>query len=439
MLAWRSVRLEAVISLSRHSVPATYCSRVVPTNMSELLTEPLVTLPEPSVAAVPSSISSSAQVREERARFRGVGRFYQPELDALRFFAFLAVFAHHAVGKSAPLVSSVGAFGLSLFFFLSAYLITELLQREKEGTGTIALRAFYVRRTLRIWPLYLGFLAVNYLLGHGFAGHSVHALQVPGGLFLCFIFFVGNFYAGANGFTEAPVSPLWSISIEEQFYLCWPLANKLLGRRMLITLAVGMIPVGMLATVWLVHQGATPAVGIWASTLVEFEFFSCGALLSLLLHGKIPQLGGFARTACVLMGAACWLAASRWAQVEAGVAGSPFKLIAGYLLVAAGCIVLLLSLLGLRASLIPNSFIYLGKISYGLYVFHQLSLLASVYLLHRAGQAALDQTHHGVYSLLRLSLALTLTVGLAALSYRFFESPFLRLKARFEVVRTRTI
>src|SRR3954469_14437430 len=101
-------------------------------------------------------------------------RFYLPELDLLRFFAFLMVFSSHAVpgeesfysqlhipgplAKSLVALAAGGAWGVDLFFTLSAYLITTLLLREKSSCGRINVGAFYLRRALRIWPLYFGFL-----------------------------------------------------------------------------------------------------------------------------------------------------------------------------------------------------------------------------------------------------------------------------------------
>ena len=103
--------------------------------------------------------------------------FYHPELDILRFFAFFAVFFHHALPRQASIyidaglpanvtqwllaAKEAGAFGVDLFFALSAFLITELLRREYVNRGTFGLRAFYVRRALRIWPLYFTFLAAT--------------------------------------------------------------------------------------------------------------------------------------------------------------------------------------------------------------------------------------------------------------------------------------
>ena len=92
-------------------------------------------------------------------------RFYRPELDAVRFLAFMAVFLHHCLpiqpnGSWKVSFTMACGFGLSVFFTLSAYLITTLLLRERAQTGTVSLPLFYKRRILRIWPLY--FLALAY-------------------------------------------------------------------------------------------------------------------------------------------------------------------------------------------------------------------------------------------------------------------------------------
>src|SRR5215213_1703384 len=105
---------------------------------------------------------------------------YRPELDVLRFVAFLAVFMHHALPRDASLyireglsptttewllnAKEAGAFGVDLFFALSSYLITELLLREYASRGAFNISAFYVRRALRIWPLYFTFLAATIIV-----------------------------------------------------------------------------------------------------------------------------------------------------------------------------------------------------------------------------------------------------------------------------------
>src|SRR5690242_12425872 len=132
-------------------------------------------------------------------------RFYRPELDVLRFFAFLGVFFYHLKPRSLPpeilrhsalpLVSTIvrlgkdsmeaGNFCVDLFFVLSSYLITELLVREKETRGFLDVRAFYIRRILRIWPLYFFFIALAYALQWFIPGQSFTWQYVLAFLLLC--------------------------------------------------------------------------------------------------------------------------------------------------------------------------------------------------------------------------------------------------------------
>jgi peptidoglycan/LPS O-acetylase OafA/YrhL len=116
-------------------------------------------------------LATNATNNEALQRPSGARRFYNPALDGLRFFAFLGVFTLHALSRTVPISPAgsqwsawetagrdVGMLGVDLFFVLSSYLITKLLLIEKDRTGTVDIRSFYVRRILRIWPLYFGFL-----------------------------------------------------------------------------------------------------------------------------------------------------------------------------------------------------------------------------------------------------------------------------------------
>ena len=158
-------------------------------------------------------------------------RFYRPQLDVVRFVAFLAVFGHHALPRDGAhsrwlkeAVNTLG-FGLCLFFVLSAYLIALLLRRERQKTDTVALRAFYARRILRIWPLYLlGLgLAAARAVSHGL-WHAQREWLVAA------LLFAGNLVPHDT----AIMNHLWSISVEEQFYLFFPSCYKWLGQKMML-------------------------------------------------------------------------------------------------------------------------------------------------------------------------------------------------------------
>jgi peptidoglycan/LPS O-acetylase OafA/YrhL len=144
-------------------------------------------------------------------------RFYVPELDSLRFFAFFGVFLCHLTHEMGygDVLSNIGGFGVDLFFTLSAYLITELLMREKERFGRLDVGAFYVRRILRIWPLYFGFLAAYFV-----ASGIFPVLQIDWRYFAFFLVFLGNFALATIGLAPGlAIVRLWSVCVEEQFYI----------------------------------------------------------------------------------------------------------------------------------------------------------------------------------------------------------------------------
>ena len=171
--------------------------------------------------------SVTNEVAVERAALpRGSKSFYRPELDCLRFFAFLAVFVHHTMPRQIDFyiahhlptalsnVAYAGSFGVDLFFCLSAFLITELLLREKEEVGYLNVKAFYIRRILRIWPLYFAFVLFSF--GLTFVDRNQHFSVSQ---LTMFLLLAGN-WASAFTVISSVVAPLWSVSIEEQFYLC---------------------------------------------------------------------------------------------------------------------------------------------------------------------------------------------------------------------------
>lgn len=169
-----------------------------------------------------------AQTKPSLQLHASAHRFYVPELDFLRFVAFLAVFAFHtrnypayakfpaAINSLMLTMESAGSFGVDLFFALSGYLITELLLREETSTGNINIRAFYLRRILRIWPLYFFFLGLAAALT------KIDPEQHFGLKYLApFTLLSGNWAVILFGVPDSVANPLWSISMEEQFYLCW--------------------------------------------------------------------------------------------------------------------------------------------------------------------------------------------------------------------------
>ncbi len=177
------------------------------------------------------------------AQAESVRRFYQPELDGLRFYAFLGVFVCHTLPFDdlfyqrlhLPLpwiwgaAARAGGAGVDLFFVLSAYLITSLLLRERQKTGDLSLRLFYVRRTLRIWPLYFLVVALGLVFAHTGGEHDTrwfYYQRLPWYYVLGYVLFVSNWIYAIFGVAQSICAPLWTVSIEEQFYLIWPALMK---------------------------------------------------------------------------------------------------------------------------------------------------------------------------------------------------------------------
>lgn len=362
---------------------------------------------------------------------RSIHSFYRPELDVLRFFAFLLIFNHHLLPATNGFQTSVrGAcsVGLPLFFLLSAYLITELLLREEEATGTVNFRSFYIRRSLRIWPLYFGFIVVAAIVDR-LGGAGVWSSS----RLLAFFLMVGNWHTAHTGFFASVAAPLWSISIEEQFYMVWPALQQAgkWPRRLTLT-AVPILAYGTI--IWLFQQGGNLEIAIWVNTFVQAQYFGAGALLAFALHHRAFKPPAWVRLALLCISVVIIFEGQSRFHVRYG-GGTPIGTCFGFACFLLGTVGFFLSVYGYAPVRRLRGFIYLGKISYGLYVFHMLATRVSARVFER--MAPRFELPHTFLNIIPLSIILAVCVAMASLSYYFYEKPFLRLKSRFEVIRTR--
>lgn len=368
----------------------------------------------------------------------GKERFYRPELDILRFFAFLLVFINHAFPIAPqfykrfhfpPAVASwwatfaaSGGLGVDLFFALSAYLITELLIREHERFGKIGLRDFYIRRGLRIYPLYYGFLAVIIFLHriYGLAGYLSPRYK------LLFLLPLGNWACAMWGFPPTVSAHLWSVSIEEQFYFAYPLLLRFFGIKRIVHIAIGMLVIANLTRLILLMAGAGQAA-VWCNTFARLDPIALGALMAVFLKGRTIRLGRVARILIGAGGLFALVAAARFTR------GSGIPSLVFYPLVASGAAMLLFAFLRIEIgkSYLTRTLIYLGRISYGLYVWH-------VFALNQAGRFNVSE-RYSINFATNILIGLVLTVIVSVASYELYESYFLRLKERFTRVPSRPV
>jgi peptidoglycan/LPS O-acetylase OafA/YrhL len=398
-------------------------------------------------------------------------RFYHPELDVLRFFSFFFIFIHHsmphdptvyikmgvapAIASALAALGAAGAFGVQLFFLLSAYLVTELLIRERALRGQVDLKPFYLRRSLRIFPLYFFFLALAWAMQWLVPGQHIGWRAL-----LAFTFLVGNWWVVFVGFPSSVIFPLWFVSLQEQFYFFWPATMRKLSVRGLILAPILMLTVASL-TRWYLAVRHTWESRLWANTFVQLDGMAFGILLAVLLAGRAPRLAALHRLALFAGGITCFFLAGSYFVIK----GDPLtvsRVLLGYPVAAIGAVALFLATLNDGGPFKPSSglsgepsaaagaaafaaypaakralptrvftaFAYLGQISFGLYVFHILGLMTSDYTVQHQDSSL------GRY-LFRNAVALAVTIVLAAISYRLLESPFLTLKQRFTRVSSR--
>jgi peptidoglycan/LPS O-acetylase OafA/YrhL len=343
----------------------------------------------------------------------------RPDLDLLRLIFFLMVFvAHTPRFPHLGWIMNAGGNGVCFFFLLSAFLITDLLMQEKARTRLVHVGSFLLRRSLRIFPLY--FFAVVVGTALGLLIPSIHVLpqSLPWLLSLTY-----NFYIARHGWGLNALGPLWSLSVEVQFYLAIPWIVKFGGRRVLGMLAVACFPASYGTLLSLGRAHAVPGSQVWVNSMVQFQFFAAGILLALYFHAQPWNISILRRGSLLTAGGALLMAGQRAVHLHGVMPLTASRLCCGYLLILLSGIMLFLSLFNWPLP-IHRSLLYLGKISYGLYVYHTFFLLVLVYRVE--GRSPWQLLLFDV-----ISLGLTILTAIA--SYEYFERPFLRLKQRTAV------
>lgn len=342
-----------------------------------------------------------------------------PALDGLRAVAVFVVIAYH--GGLAPNIP--GDLGVTLFFVLSGFLITWLLLREIAATETIDFRSFYVRRTLRIMPAYFAFAGLS-LIADTLLHHPW-----PAGLIAAAATYTVNYYLAFTGQPPANLAHTWSLAVEEQFYLLWPLCCLSLARRGRTTLRTGLVAAILGVVLWrvgLVFVQHAPPTYLYNAFDTRADALAIGCLLGVVLpseHGTraAAMLRRWTWFPLVVLGA---LLVSR-------VGGSSaYHYSVGMTVDAVLLAVVMVQVLGLSSTSRAWRWLdhpitrWLGRVSYPCYLWHGWGLDGGEHL------ARLLALVVPVPLVVRFALGYGVTVALAAASFYGLETPCLALTAR---------
>ncbi len=336
-----------------------------------------------------------------------------PALDGVRAIAVFLVIFYHFGFEQVP-----GGHGVMMFFVLSGFLITWLLLKENERNGNISLKGFYRRRILRIFPAFYAYwlLVVVLLLAAG--------KQVPWPHAWSAFFYVSNYYNALHHHPENAFSHTWSLAIEEQFYLLWPMLF-ILWRRNPARMTAGLIV--LVGAVWIYRAVLCLVFDVNQSYIysafdTRLDHLMVGCLLAVLL--KRGALKPVWETACAHPAMPLLTIALLLASIFLGGAYiSRYRDVFGYAFEPVLIALLIVQFINLSSTpfwswLDSSAIRFLGRISYPLYLYQQITLY----------QARKALASYPV--IVQLGAAICLTIVAASISYYVIERPFLKLKDR---------
>ncbi|BBX85798.1 acyltransferase family protein [Mycolicibacterium aubagnense] len=346
---------------------------------------------------------------------------YNPGLDGLRGTATLCVLAAHLSPSWCP-----GAFlYMDMFFVMSAYLITSLLLKRWTKTGNVGFATFYIRRVLRLFPanyaMILSFLVAAYfILDDDFHWHLISAAAAAT--------YVSNWTRAFEAPIPGYLGHTWSLAVEEQFYLIWPvfltLLLKAIGFRMRLVALLILLGLGFAGwRSWLTVHGAS-IDRLYNGTDMRGDALLIGCALGVAM--ALPKVRGSA----ALQRTAKFLAVPSLVALIVGGFATDFHdraMYAGlsvFFTLASAC---LITALVLPEQSIPHRIfrspplVFLGRICYGLYIWH-----FPIFTVIMFGFAIADPLTVGM-------IGVPLTFAVALLSWRFIESPFLKAKDRISI------
>ena len=354
-----------------------------------------------------------------------------PQLDGLRAFAVGAVLIHHFFQPPRFGGVDFALLGVWLFFVLSGFLITGILLRSRDQIqarsypASLALRQFYLRRVLRIFPLY-------YLVLFGVAAFDLGDVR---GTIFWHLTYMSNYLFSTRQQWGQLTAHFWSLSVEEQFYILWPTLILFAGERFLPKIIITAITIGPIFRA-IAHLLDFNWIARLTVSLASLDALGIGAFLAYCLHhvskkpGLLKALDRWIRWlgAPGLILLFCLQRLEAYHLIDHVTENSWFIEPALWALVFVWLIKRASSeFTGLGGKILElKPLVYTGKISYGIYVYHPFVYFFLPTLLDRIGL-----NFFLLPPLLQFSLAVGSTLAIAALSWRFVENPINSLKSRF--------
>lgn len=372
--------------------------------------------------------------------FDAKNRLYFENLDALRFLAAMAVLFHHisihllTTGSSLvrrlqtmlSLNFNAGFVGVSFFFVLSGFLITYLMLYERERSGRFSVLHFYVRRFLRIWPLYYMSVFVGFVVFPFFS--SLFGFQTEIGaspwMYSMFLANFDNIQSPQIGNRILGVQ--WSVAIEEQFYLVWPLIFAFMRKRyFFLVLCLMLVASNVFQKIFFYQEHLAHF-----HTLTALNELTVGGFLAVMaFHYKFILINIFGyltkKTTLSLYVLGLFFLFFKFNILQFSSLSYLYRFLAS----------LFFGFVILEQTYSPNSFLkfgripfmtQMGRLSYGIYLLHMIPLVAILHLRHVLRLPLLVE----------VGLVIGLAIGLSILSFSFFERPFLALKKQFSHVKT---
>ena len=370
-----------------------------------------------------------------------------PALDGVQGLAIGLVLLVHFIGdfpatnafeKVLVQAASYGSFGVDLFFVLSGFLITGILYDAKQSTGFF--KNFYMRRTLRIFPLYYATLAVTFLvLPHVpfFQGPALDTMVDRQGWAWAYAI---NIHIAREGVWSLPyIGHFWSLAVEEHFYLVWPLIVWLCPRPLLLKVCLGVVLFSFGLRTAMYYSGAN-ALAIYTLTPCRFDALCLGGFLAVSVRGEgdpMQWMAWLRKTGrALLIPSAAFIVITALFNTQSHYGRNIMRPLRETAWTFCFGAIVAFAITSNKQSLVGRFFTsgamtFLGKYSYGLYVFH--AMLS--YYLTTHNSLAWFQTwipNHLLAVLVQAALGIGVSIAAALLSYHLFEKRFLALKLKYE-------